>query len=212
MATAEDYGFDRYSSHSPTCFDTHLSVDHLLEDDEDSREHWARMPVIRTRDSPVIDDCNFQEFLEGLGGESDTVEVHRFGHWGPGWYEIILVNPEDEKAMKAAYEMAGALQDYPVLNDEKLSEMETDDAMESWDNWARGDVERALSRMLERLYDDADVPEDQCPDFDDLADELINDLMEDGLPEYEMGSDGAHFRCDEIAEELYKKHESEHFE
>lgn len=66
-----------YSSHRPTTFDSHIE----LED----REDWFLAPVSLTRDSGPLEESNFAVVLADLGGESDDVEVHRFGHWGPGW-------------------------------------------------------------------------------------------------------------------------------
>jgi hypothetical protein len=68
--------------------------------------------------------------LEILGGESETVEVHRFGHWGPGWFEIILVHPDRETEID---ELEGSLENYPVLDDEDYSRREYDDCCEYWD-------------------------------------------------------------------------------
>ena len=191
--------FERYGSHRPTTFDRHINID----DEDESREDWFLMPVSRTRDSQPLDNVNFDEFLKGLGGECDTVEVHRFGHWGPGWYEIIIVSPKDAKALDEAYDMARALQNYPVLNEEALSEAEYEAAQESWDNWARRDVESYLESSIENyLNDESDSWE--C-DPSDIASELIDAwVSEHGLPEYETHSDGAHFDIGQIAEAVFK--------
>lgn len=118
----------RYGNHRPTQFDHHLEI---LTDDGTSREDWLVAPVSRTRDSGCLDESNFACLLKELGGESDDVEVHRFGHWGPGWYEIILIRP-GSKAQQAAEECESALADYPVLNDMDLSERETEAANDVW--------------------------------------------------------------------------------
>jgi hypothetical protein len=78
-----------YSEHQPTGFDR---AGAFLPD----RQDWLVAPVSRTRDSGPIDESNFQCFLDALGDESESVEVHRFGHWGPGWYEIIIIDPKAE--------------------------------------------------------------------------------------------------------------------
>jgi hypothetical protein len=106
-----------YGGHRPTGFDSHLPLA--------GREDWLIVPVSRNRDSGMLDESNFEAALEILGGESDDVEVHRFGHWGPGWYEIIIVRP-GSKAEKEAEEIEAALANYPVLNDEDHSQREYD--------------------------------------------------------------------------------------
>jgi hypothetical protein len=140
--------FKRYGDHSPTAFDRNINID----DGDEVRSNWFVMPVSRTRDSGPLDESNFHSFLDGLGGESETVEVHRFGHWGPGWYEIIIVSPEDEKALKSAYDMAGSLENYPVLDEEDWSRREWEDFEESWDNWACKDFREHLVHTFS-LYD-----------------------------------------------------------
>jgi len=96
-----------------------------------------------------------------LGGESDTVEVHRFGHWGPGWYEIIIVHPDSPQA-KIAYDIARSLEDYPLLDEEDHSRRETEDAIESWGNYGardyRKDIEAELDTLLQE-YQEAEPPE-----------------------------------------------------
>lgn len=143
--------FERYGDRSPTPFDRHLEIQCY---DEDSREHWYVMPVYQDRDSKCRAQSNFESFLKELGGESETVEVHRFGHWGHGWYETIIVNPADEKAMEIAYDCAGYLQnDSSVLDTEDLSRREMEDIDQSWDayGYAYGysDVLKAMLLELE---------------------------------------------------------------
>ena len=113
----------KYAGHRPTSFDSHISLD--------SREDWLVVPCSRTRDSGCLDESNFHTALALLGGESDNVEVHRFGHWGPGWYEIIIVRP-DSLAQKEAEDIEAALADYPVLDDSDFSGRETEAANQVW--------------------------------------------------------------------------------
>lgn len=110
-----------YADFRPTQFDSHIELD--------GREDWLVAPVSRTRDSGCLDESNFAVALQSLGGESETVEVHRFGHWGPGWFEIVLVHPSREKEVR---DMVAALADYPVLSDEDFSERETEEANRVW--------------------------------------------------------------------------------
>ena len=174
------YGFPPYQKHSPTIFDSNIALD-------DYRDSWAIMPVSRTRDSGCLDNSNFNNFLEGLGGEDDTVEVHRFGHWEPGWYEIIIVDPLDDDVIKLAYDMVAALQDYPVLDEDDLSKREYEEAQESWENCYRSDVERDI---------------ESCLDIDDAAEIVEWWSSNNGLPEYESHSDGARFNVDGISRKI----------
>lgn len=128
----------RYGEWAPTGFDAPGA---FLAD----RGNWLVAPVSRTRDSEAIDESNFSVGLEILGGEGENVEVHRFGHWGPGWIEIILIRPDSAEATRAE-EMAEALADYPVLNDEDFSTREWEDKQKDWENWARCDFIRMLAK------------------------------------------------------------------
>ena len=149
---------DTYAQHVPTCFDQHIE----LED----RETWILLPVSITRDTPEADTSNFYTALDMLGGESNTVELHRFVHWGPGWYEIIIVHPDSPQA-KIAHDIARSLEDYPLLDEEDHSRREHEDAIESWSNYGardyRKDIEAELDTLLQE-YEEAEPPEkrDYC--------------------------------------------------
>jgi hypothetical protein len=120
-----------YAEFQPTGFDCRgLALD--------ERQAWL-VSIGRNRDSGALDRSNFECALKSMGGESDDVEVHRFGHWACGWFEIILVRP-DSAASKEAEEIEGALANYPVLNDAHYSELESEEANETWRSYR--DAER----------------------------------------------------------------------
>jgi hypothetical protein len=97
-----------------------------------NKQDWFVVPVIQTRDSGVLAEANFKSALDMLGGEqADLVEVHRFGHWGPGWFEIIIIHPSLEAKGK---EIEESLEAYPILDDDLFSQMEYDAVYECWDN------------------------------------------------------------------------------
>ena len=95
------------------------------------RQDWLVVPCGRNRDSGPLEESNFHVALEHLGGESDDVEVHRFGHWGVGWFEILLVRPDSHTA-RLAEEIESALAEYGVLDETDFSQRETECAAESW--------------------------------------------------------------------------------
>lgn len=120
----------QYKDYAPTGFDAKGAFIH------DERREWLVLPVIQTRDSGPLDRSNFESALEALGGESDNVQVHRFGHWGPGWFEIIIVKP-DTKEAKTAEEIEEKLANYPVLDESHYSRLESEEADEVWKNCYR---------------------------------------------------------------------------
>ncbi len=86
----------------------------------------------QSRDSDALDRSNFAAMLALLGGESDTVRVIHEGHWAVGWVEWIAIHETDETALRAADAARARLADYPVLDEEDLSERETEEANEIW--------------------------------------------------------------------------------
>ena len=119
----------KYKEFQPTEFDSKGS---FLND---NRQEWFVIPVGQNRDSKPFDVSNFTMALKLLGGErTNIVEVCRFGHWGPGWFEIIIVNPKAGRTLKIAQKIEADLEDYPVLDDDDLSEREAVEADEIWES------------------------------------------------------------------------------
>lgn len=144
-----------YSQWSPTAHDARgLGLD--------DKQDWLVVGVMRTRDSGPLDESNFTAVLKALGGESDTVEVHRFGHWGPGWFEIVLVHPQHADA---ATKLEDALAYYPVLDENDLYEREHEAAWEAWEAWGRYDY----LRQIRTEYGLSDVAFDALHDHVDAS-------------------------------------------
>lgn len=112
-----------YKEFRPTPYDRHLYID-------EDREDWLVTRFIQTRDSGCYEQSNFATALKMLGGEQDgLVEVHRFGHWGPGWFEIILVHSSMENKVR---EIEEKFDNYPVLDEEDLTERELAAINDAW--------------------------------------------------------------------------------
>jgi hypothetical protein len=71
--------------------------------------------------------------LEMLGGESKTVKVRRVGHWACGWFEQIMVKCTALKKVQVLKEIHDALESYPVLDDDRFSEMEYEENNDTFD-------------------------------------------------------------------------------
>lgn len=116
----------RYAKWAPTAFDIKgLNAEDAGEDGE-SRADWFVAPVSITRDTPPgsLDRSNWEVLkaqLSALPGED--FEVHRFGHWACGWFEIILVRP-GTKAAEVAQAAEDKIADYPALNEDDWSQRE----------------------------------------------------------------------------------------
>lgn len=118
-----------YKEFRPTQFDSRG-----LSGEYHGISEFLVLGVSRTRDSGPLDESNFASALELLGGESEDVQIHRFGHWGPGWFEIILINPEAKDKLAIAEEIESSLADYPVLNEEDFSNREWEQINQYWDS------------------------------------------------------------------------------
>lgn len=84
------------------------------------------------RDSDSLTRSNFLCGLEAIGGESETVQVVREGHWAVGWVEWIAIHQDDERALEAADEVARRLEGYPVVNEDHWGQMEWEEAQDYW--------------------------------------------------------------------------------
>lgn len=88
--------------------------------------------VGRSRDSDCAEESNFDAMLQGLGGESATVQVVRESHWAVGWVEWIAIHESDEQALRAADAMKASLEDYPILDEEDHSRREWEECERVW--------------------------------------------------------------------------------
>lgn len=165
---------ERYGDWSPTQFDQKGS-------NLDDRQDWLVCPVMETRDSGPFDKSNFYSCLDILGGESDAVEIHTFNHWGPGWLSIILVHPSREKEVE---DIERSLENYPVLDEEDLSEREYEAMQEDWNSWAARDFEKELLRCLENMANEE--PEGSGIEQALQHEKDLDDFMPDGGMTYRM--------------------------
>lgn len=78
-----------YSEFKPTTWD---SAGAFLRDKQD----WLVVPVGHNRDSKANEHRRFyrlESALAKVDANSESHEVHRFGHWACGWFEIAIVKP-----------------------------------------------------------------------------------------------------------------------
>jgi hypothetical protein len=97
----------------------------------------------QNRDSELLEESNFESALDMLGGKSKDVIVERFGHWGCGWFELILVNPKNKAKLQIAYDIHKLLEQYPVLDDSDYSDRQSEKFSDYADG-AKQDLAEAL--------------------------------------------------------------------
>jgi len=145
-----------YSEHRPTVSDRNISFG-------DERDSWYLAPCSQTRDSCALTRSNWENqelALTEVDDSGETWEIHRYGHWGPGWYEIAIVKPNTEAA-KMAEGLEAALAVYPVLDETDYAEKETTEANEIWEN-CYNESERIAYIREHRSQFDFDSWSDLC--------------------------------------------------
>jgi hypothetical protein len=108
----------------------------------------------RHRDSDVLERSNFLEMLHRLGGEGEAVTVERETHWAVGWVEHMLIDPADTARVALVEQWREEIEDYPVLSEDRMSQMESDEFFE----FAEGELKSygdgwqdALEQVTEEL-------------------------------------------------------------
>jgi hypothetical protein len=101
-------------------------------------DDWLVLDISHHRDSDCLTESNWHVALERLGGEDyDTVDetgdvrVVEFGHWVCGWIQHIFVRP-NTPAHETALALEAELANYPVLDEDDLSQREYDEADFVW--------------------------------------------------------------------------------
>jgi hypothetical protein len=122
-----------------------------------SIDEWYVVPQNKTRDANVLDESNFDCILKHLGGESDTVEVHRFGHWACGWYELILVHPSRKNEVE---KIEKDLDNYPVFDEDHYSQA-CDEARDKF--WAELSISDRVKMCQEAGISIFQARHDYCP-------------------------------------------------
>ena len=156
------------TQHKPTPFD-HSAASFF--DYGDPRRDWLVLPVSITRDTGAFQKSNFIAALKHMGGESETVEVHRFGHWGPGWYEIIIADPSRAPEVEALYK---ALEDYPLLDEDDYSDRSYSQQCETWSACYSSDFRKeVIAAMPEDLQEWIEnTPEEFWFEIEHIAQDL----------------------------------------
>jgi hypothetical protein len=87
----------------------------------------------------LVEKSNCRYFLENF--PDDVIRTYG-GHGTEG----IALNPH--KVTEEVYEALCALENYPLLDDELHSELETEAVDEAWESWCRADFIKAVEKLL----------------------------------------------------------------
>ena len=98
---------------------------------------WLVSSIQLNRDSGLIEKSNWLTLIDDLGAlepeGGQHWEIHRFGHWVCGWFEKVVLNPNsrDSRVLDQALKLESALQDYPILSEDRLERLQ----LESFNDW-----------------------------------------------------------------------------
>jgi hypothetical protein len=102
----------------------------------------------------ALEISNHRLFLEQFG----TIPGVHNVHGGLGTFAVaILVSAINEDML----EVLAGLEDYPAIDDEDMSEIETEEEMRAWDSWARHDFIRLLTSKFPDLEEQIEALEDR---------------------------------------------------
>jgi hypothetical protein len=136
----------KYKDFRPTGFDRPgLGIYSNMED----QAGWLVPGIAQNRDSGCLARSNFecfQKYLEEIEEEGNTWQIHRFGHWGNGWFEIFTIKPETAAAT-LAQETEDALENYPVIDEEHFCELEEEEANETWSSFSIDERVELIQRV-----------------------------------------------------------------
>lgn len=133
--------FESFSWHEKPLAPETFTIVYTSNRDADSRTRANAIEIEKAL-APFIDaDC-----------DGDDLDAYResHSHWAVGHVDGYAIRVYRAGAItdafRAYHELTLALDDYPVLSDETLSQIECEDESDAWRSWMRGDVLRELER------------------------------------------------------------------
>ncbi len=108
-----------------------------------THEGWLVF-LSKTRDSDVITEVNFDvgfevvsaasKYSDVLSSESWAPKTVEENHWVCGWVAWIAIHESDTSAIAAAEAILERLDQYPSLDDDRVSDIEADLAIRNWES------------------------------------------------------------------------------
>ena len=142
----------------------------------------------------TVEKANCREFLESYGEEAFVWEAHG----GFDTYAVVLgltglLECADD-TFDAVLGIVEGLEDYPLIDDEALSNLETEGADEAWESWVAGDFRRALEKKFDGVDFEWPSDSDLRPFFEKRAEKANEYWFNEGY-----GPD-MYIRLDKIVE------------
>lgn len=165
----------KYCEFKPTSFDRHITLE--------NREDWLVMPVSINRDTEsCVTLSNWQVCQDMMDKDNIEYEIHNFGHWACGWFEILIVHPDSQDFVE---EIEGLLSEYPILNDEHHSNMELEKDDQAWESYGYRDFISGYDHASSNEIEEHIVTILQNMDKDELR--FLFDNMEGSVEHSDYG-------------------------
>lgn len=151
------------------------------------REYFVA-PVTHHRDSDLLTESNWSAqwgilsplHTEVPGDPDDEGSpcIVRDGNPLVGWAEWVAIHQDNLPALKAADEIAGRLESYPVLDEDDFSCREWDDYAEGWRHYGQSDFFALVAKEFGLCIASRDWLRDECPE--DIAREFFETCIPSG--------------------------------
>lgn len=99
------------------------------------------------RDSDLIDVSNAYVIGKALEPYPDDAIPESHSHWAVGWIDGFAIRIGSE-AERIYLDLKAQMDDYPILDENHYSQLESDAQDEAWENWARHDFHKELEQAL----------------------------------------------------------------
>lgn len=155
------------------------------------RENWL-VVLAKARDSSILEETNFSEAKKMLTLEQIPFEVESAGHFACGHIDYLLIKDTGKNRLFIS-SLLGAMDAYPILNEDAYSEACYDSVLKMFDvsdfinalnleiseneelkNWIEYDPERACELWATLAYEEG---EEGMPDYYLSNDIGIEDVL-----------------------------------
>jgi len=103
---------------------------------------WLIVAAVH-RDSDCLARSNYRSFIRCLGGTGEEgaggcqtvlpgLRIEEATHWACGWVQYLVIDPTNAELCCISERILAALEDYPAIDEEDFSKLETEEANEVW--------------------------------------------------------------------------------
>lgn len=124
--------------------------------DDDREGEWVLPDLVLYSDynGSLVERANYEEFIETFGEHEGTEWLYVSG--GHGTVGLLIRFDADERVPEIG-EFFEALNDYPLANEDRHTELEQQVEREAWESYGRDEFRRWLRRVTEQAGWDATV-------------------------------------------------------